>query len=173
VELESLCVNRSSPRTMTKVELGGKLPDFSLPASGAAHDDWSLSRDGLGQKLVIYFYPKDMTSGCTRESQDFRDHHAALRRARVQVIGISRDTLASHEKFRQKESLPFPLLSDADETVCRLFDVIREKNMYGRKLMGVERSTFLVDAKGVLRQEWRKVKVPGHVEEVLEAAKSL
>jgi peroxiredoxin Q/BCP len=158
---------------MPKVELGRKLPDFSLPASGAAHPAWSLAKDARGQKLVIYFYPKDMTSGCTRESQDFRDHHAALRRAGIQVVGISRDTLASHDKFRQKESLPFPLLSDADETVCRLFDVIREKNMYGRKMMGVERSTFLIDSKGVLKQEWRKVKVPGHVEEVLEAAKSL
>jgi thioredoxin-dependent peroxiredoxin len=161
---------------MPKVELGRKLPDFSLPARGAALETWSLAKDGpphSGQKLVIYFYPKDMTSGCTRESQDFRDRHAALRRAQIQVIGISRDSLASHDKFRQKESLPFALLSDPEETVCRLFDVIREKNMYGRKVMGIERSTFLIDSKGVLRQEWRKVKVPGHVEEVLEAAKSL
>jgi peroxiredoxin Q/BCP len=161
---------------MPKAELGKKLPDFSLPASGAAQPVWSLAKDGpaaTGQKLVIYFYPKDMTSGCTRESQDFRDQQAAFLRLRTQVIGISRDALASHDKFRQKESLPFPLLSDADEKVCRLFDVIREKNMYGRKVMGIERSTFLIDSKGVLKQEWRKVKVPGHVEEVLEAAKSL
>jgi thioredoxin-dependent peroxiredoxin len=158
---------------MPKVELGRKLPDFALPASGAAQDTWRLSKDGLGETLVLFFYPKDMTSGCTRESQDFRDRHAALRRAGIRVAGISRDSLASHDKFRQKESLPFPLLSDADETVCRLFDVIREKNLYGRKVMGVVRSTFLIDSKGVLRQEWRKVKVPGHVEEVIEAAKSL
>jgi peroxiredoxin Q/BCP len=157
---------------MPKPELGARVPDFSLPAAPGG-GRWSLAKDGLGESLVIYFYPKDMTAGCTRESQDFRDRHAAFRRAHVRVIGISRDPLGLHEKFREKESLPFPLLSDADETVCKLFDVIKEKSLYGRKYLGVERSTFLLDSKGVLRQQWRKVKVPGHVEEVLEAAKSL
>ncbi len=147
-----------------------KVPDFSLPVTGG--ETWRL-KDAAGQKLVIYFYPKDMTSGCTRESQDFRDLYAAFRKAGTQIVGISRDTIASHEKFKTKESLPFPLLSDQDEKVCKLFDVIQEKSLYGRKYMGIERSTFLLDEKGVLRQEWRKVKVPGHAEEVLEAAKSL
>lgn len=155
---------------MPKVEPGAKVPPFSLPATGG--DIWRL-KDAAGRVLVIYFYPKDMTSGCTRESQDFRDLHPAFRKAGVQVVGISRDSIASHEKFKAKETLPFTLLSDEKEEVCKLFDVIREKSLYGRKYLGIERSTFLVDPKGVLRREWRKVKVPGHAEEVLEAAKSL
>ncbi len=155
---------------MAKVAIGKKVPDFSLPATGGT--TWSLA-DAAGSKLVIYFYPKDMTSGCTREAQAFRDLYPAFRRARVQIVGISRDSIASHEKFREKERLPFPLLSDEKEKVCRLFDVIREKTLYGRRHMGIERSTFLLDAEGVLRREWRKVKVDGHAEEVLEAAKSL
>jgi peroxiredoxin Q/BCP len=155
---------------MPEVKIGAKVPDFTLPATGG--ETWRL-KGAAGHTLVIYFYPKDMTSGCTRESQDFRDLHAAFRKAGVQIVGISRDSVASHEKFRTKESLPFPLLSDADEKVCKLFDVIKEKSLYGKKYLGIERSTFLLDGKGVLRQEWRKVKVPGHAEEVLEAAKSL
>ena len=155
---------------MPKIAPGAAVPDFSLPAT----DGGSFRlKNAAGHPLVIYFYPKDMTSGCTRESQDFRDLHAAFRKAGVEVVGISRDSIASHEKFRTRERLPFALLSDADEKVCKLFDVIREKSLYGRKYLGVERSTFLLDAKGVLRREWRKVKVPGHAEEVLEAAKSL
>jgi thioredoxin-dependent peroxiredoxin len=114
-----------------------------------------------------------MTSGCTRESQDFRDLHAAFRKAGAQIVGVSRDSVTSHEKFKEKEKLPFELLSDADEKLCKAFDVIKEKTLYGRKYLGVERSTFLLDAAGILRREWRKVKVPGHAEEVLEAAKSL
>ncbi len=156
---------------MPKVALDSKIPAFSLPATGS-DATWSL-KDAAGRKLVIFFYPKDMTSGCTLEAQGFRDQAAAFRRAGTDIVGISRDSLKSHEKFCLKEQLPYPLLSDADERVCRLFDVIQEKSLYGRKYMGVERSTFLVDAKGVLRREWRKVKVNGHVEEVLEAAKSL
>ena len=155
---------------MPKVAPGAKVPPFSLPATGG--DSWRL-KDAAGRVLVIYFYPKDMTSGCTRESQDFRDLHAAFRKAGVEVVGISRDTVASHDKFKAKEALPFTLLSDEKEEVCKLFDVIKEKSLYGRKYLGIERSTFLIDSKGVLRQEWRKVKVPGHAEEVLEAAKSL
>jgi peroxiredoxin Q/BCP len=155
---------------MAKVAPGAVVPDFSLPATGGG--SFRL-KDAAGRALVIYFYPKDMTSGCTRESQDFRDLHAAFRKANVGIVGISRDSIASHEKFKAKERLPFTLLADADEKVCRLFDVIREKSLYGRKYLGIERSTFLLDTKGVLRREWRKVKVPGHAEEVLEAAKSL
>ena len=155
---------------MPKVALGTKVPDFFLPATGGG--TFSL-KDASGRLLVVYFYPKDMTSGCTRESQDFRDLHTAFRKAGADIVGISRDSLASHEKFTAKERVPFALLSDADERVCKLFDVIREKSLYGRKYLGIERSTFLIDGKGVLRREWRKVKVPGHAEEVLEATRSL
>ncbi len=153
------------------VAVGKKVPAFSAAITGS-DAKWKLA-DAAGEKLVLYFYPKDMTAGCTRESQDFRDRHAAFRKAKVRIIGVSRDSLKSHDKFREKEGLPFELLSDEDEKVCRLFDVIREKTLYGRKYMGVDRSTFLIDAEGILRREWRGVKVPGHVEEVLEAAKSL
>ena len=157
---------------MAKVTVGRKVPAFSAAITGKDAAKWKLA-DAAGEKLVLYFYPKDMTGGCTRESQDFRDHQAAFRKAKVRVLGISRDSLKSHDKFRDKEKLPFDLLSDEDETVCNLFDVIKEKSLYGRKYMGVDRSTFLIDADGVLRQEWRGVKIPGHVEAVLEAAKSL
>jgi peroxiredoxin Q/BCP len=153
------------------VTVGKKVPAFSAAITGG-DVKWKLA-DAAGEKLVIYFYPKDMTTGCTKESQDFRDHQAAFRRAKVRVMGVSRDSLKSHDKFREKEKLPFDLLSDEDEKVCRLFDVIQEKTLYGRKYMGVVRSTFLIDAHGILQREWRGVKVPGHVEEVLEAAKSL
>jgi len=151
-------------------KVGSKPADFSIPVTGGG--SWRL-KDAGGEKLVIYFYPKAMTTGCTRESQDFRDLHARFRRAGVRIVGISRDSVASQEKFKAKEQLPFELLSDADEKACKAFDVIKEKSLYGRKYLGIERSTFLLDAAGVLRQEWRKVKVPGHAEEVLEAAKSL
>ena len=153
------------------VTVGKKVPAFSAAITGS-DEKWKLA-DTAGEKLVLYFYPKDMTTGCTKESQDFRDHHAAFRKAKVRVMGVSRDSLKSHDKFREKEKLPFDLLSDEDEKVCRLFDVIREKTLYGRKYMGVDRSTFLIDARGTLQREWRAVRVPGHVEEVLEAAKSL
>ncbi len=155
---------------MGKVAMGKALPPFTLASTSGK--PWSPA-DAAGSKLVVYFYPKDMTSGCTLESQQFRDLNGAFRRAGVEIVGVSRDSLASHRKFREKERLPFELLADEDEKVCRLFDVIREKSLYGRKYMGIERSTFLFDAQGVLRREWRKVKVQGHAEEVLEAAKSL
>jgi peroxiredoxin Q/BCP len=156
------------------VTVGKKVAAFSATVANGktGGGTWKVA-DAAGETLVLYFYPKDMTSGCTKESQDFRDQHAAFRRAKIRVIGVSRDSLKSHDKFREKEKLPFELLSDEDETVCRLFDVIREKQLYGRKYMGIDRSTFLIDGKGVLQREWRGVKVPGHVEEVLEAAKSL
>ena len=146
------------------------MPDFTTLATDG--EKWRL-KDAAGKKLVIYFYPKDMTAGCTKESQDFRDLALAFRKAGTQIVGVSRDSVASHAKFTEKEQLPFPLLSDTDEQLCKLFDVIKEKSLYGKKYLGIERSTFLLDGKGVLRQEWRKVKVPGHAEEVLEAAKSL
>ncbi len=155
---------------MAKITPGAKVPDFSLPATGGG--PFRL-KDAAGRALVVYFYPKDMTSGCTRESQDFRDLHGAFRKAGADIVGISRDSMSSHEKFKAKERLPFALLSDENERVCKLFDVIREKSLYGRKFLGIERSTFLIDAQGVLRREWRKVKVPGHAEEVLEATRSL
>ena len=153
---------------MPKVAVGKKVPEFSLPATGGK--DW---KPGKGEKLVLYFYPKDMTTGCTLESRQFRDLHAAFRKAKTSVAGVSRDSIASHEKFKTKESLPFELLSDEDEKLCKMFDVIKMKSLYGRKFMGIERSTFLIDGGGVLRREWRKVKVPGHAAEVLEAAKAL
>jgi peroxiredoxin Q/BCP len=152
------------------VKIGAKIKEFTLPVSGGGN--WSL-KEAAGRKLALYFYPKDMTSGCTRESQDFRDLYGAFRKAGVEVVGVSRDSVKSHDKFIEKEKLPFPLLSDEDEKLCKMFDVIQEKSMYGRKYLGIERSTFLLDGAGVLQREWRKVKVPGHAEEVLEAAKSL
>jgi thioredoxin-dependent peroxiredoxin len=152
------------------VELSKKVPAFKADATGGG--TFSLA-DARGANLVVYFYPRDSTPGCTREGQDFRDNYGRFKRAATQVVGVSRDSLASHEKFSAKQDFPFPLLSDPDETLCRLFDVIREKNMYGRKVMGIERSTFLIDAAGKLRREWRKVKVDGHVDEVLEAVREL
>jgi peroxiredoxin Q/BCP len=155
---------------MSKIKAGSKVPQFSLPMTGGG--TWSL-KDAAGRKLVIYFYPRDMTSGCTRESQEFRDLERAFRKAGTLIVGVSRDSVASHDKFAAKESLAFPLLADTDEKLCKLFDVIKQKSLYGRKYLGVERSTFLLDASGHLRQEWRKVKVPGHAEEVLEAAQRI
>lgn len=155
---------------MSAPETGKVVPDFSLPATG---DKRVKIRDLRGKPVVLYFYPRDNTPGCTSEAQDFRDLHAKFRRAGAVVLGVSRDSVASHEKFKAKHDLPFDLLADEDEKVCRKFDVIKEKNMYGRKVMGVERSTFLIDDKGKLRKEWRKVRVKGHVEEVLEALKAL
>ncbi|HSQ68476.1 MAG TPA: peroxiredoxin [Steroidobacteraceae bacterium] len=152
------------------VKLDRKVPDFSLPSTGGS--PWKLSTV-TGRKLVLYFYPKDNTSGCTKEGQAFAELYPQFRKARIEVVGISPDSLASHEKFKAKYDFPFELLADEDRKVCTLFDVYKEKSMYGRKYMGVERSTFLVDAEGVLRREWRKVKVPGHAEEVLAAARAL
>jgi len=152
------------------VGVGKKLPAFSLPRSDGSV--WKTSDVAAG-KLVLYFYPKDMTPGCTLEGQDFRDLHAQFKRAKTTVLGVSKDSCARQAKFRAKEKFPFELLSDEDEKVCRLFDVIREKSLYGRKFMGIERSTFLFGADGKLAREWRKVRVAGHAAEVLEAAKSL
>ena len=150
--------------------IGKRIPAFTLPATG--EKEISLS-DFKGKKLVIYFYPKDSTPGCTTEGQDFRDNYLKFKRARTEILGVSRDSIASHEKFKTKQAFNFDLISDQEEELCNIFDVIKEKNLYGKKHMGIERSTFLIDEKGVLRQEWRKVKVAGHVEEVLAAVKAL
>ena len=152
------------------VILGRTVADFALPRTGGGL--WRL-REARGSKLVLYFYPRDNTPGCTLEGQQFAALHARFAKVGCAIVGISRDSLAAHEKFRDKMHFPFPLLSDEDEQVCRQFDVIRKKNMYGREVMGIERSTFLLDAGGVLRQEWRKVKVEGHAQAVLDAASAL
>jgi peroxiredoxin Q/BCP len=150
--------------------VGKKVGSFTVATTANAK---LSSKDLLGAPYVLYFYPKDDTPGCTLEGKDFRDHHDRFERVHTRVIGVSRDSLASHAKFCAKYEFPFELAADTDETLCRMFDVIKEKNMYGRKVLGVERSTFLVDAAGVLRREWRKVKVDGHVAEVLAAASEL
>jgi peroxiredoxin Q/BCP len=155
---------------MAQAAVGKKLPAFNADATG---DQKIRSTDLKGGPAVLYFYPKDDTPGCTLEGQDFRVNHARFRKLNATVLGISRDSIASHEKFKAKFKFPFELLSDSDEKLCKLFDVIKEKNMYGKKVFGIERSTFLVDKDGVLRREWRKVKVDGHVQEVLEAVKAL
>ena len=144
--------------------------DFKAEATG---DTAVRLKDLRGQNVVLYFYPKDSTPGCTQEGQDFRDLHAKFRRQKTVIFGISRDSLASHEKFKAKQDFPFELISDPDEALCKQFDVIKEKKLYGRTFMGIERSTFLIDKDGKLRQEWRKVKVKGHAEEVLDAVRSL
>jgi len=152
------------------VTIGKKVANFSLPATG---DKTVSLKDFKGKNLVVYFYPKDNTPGCTLEGQNFRDLYPRFVEAGTDILGVSRDSLKMHENFRAKQSFPFDLLSDSDEELCRQFDVIHEKNMYGRKVMGVVRSTFLIDGDGVLRHEWRKVKVKGHAEEVLDAARAL
>lgn len=150
------------------VQVGKKVSAFKLPATG----EQTISLSGLkGKNIVLYFYPKDNTSGCTREGQDFRDNIAKFKRQNCIILGVSRDTIRSHENFKTKQKFPFDLLSDTEEELCKLFDVIKLKNMYGKKLPGIERSTFLINDKGVLKQEWRKVKVDGHVDEVLAAVK--
>jgi thioredoxin-dependent peroxiredoxin len=152
------------------VSVGKKVSGFKLPATGGE----TLALSGFaGKNLVVYFYPKDNTPGCTQEGQDFRDLYDQFRKKNCDIVGISRDSVRSHEGFKEKYGFPYPLLSDSEEEVCRQFDVIQEKNMYGRKVMGIERSTFLIDSKGVLRREWRGVKVKGHAAEVLDALTEL
>lgn len=154
---------------MSKIEIGKKAPPFTLAGTGGT---WSLE-DGKGSAVIIYFYPRDNTSGCTQEGLDFAALNAQFKRSKAVVLGISPDSVASHEKFKKKMAFPFELLSDPDQKVCNLYGVYKEKSMYGRKYMGVERSTFLIDAGGVLRHEWRKVKVKDHAEAVLAAVKAL
>ena len=143
--------------------------DFECAATG---DKTIRLKTLRGKKVVLYFYPKDSTPGCTAEGQDFRDLHTKFKSQNTIILGASRASLASHEKFKATQSFPFDLLSDPDEKLCKQFDVIREKMLYGRKFMGVERSTFLIDANGKLRQEWRKLKVKGHADEVLQSVKN-
>jgi peroxiredoxin Q/BCP len=152
--------------TMT-VEIGKPMPPCSVPAtSGLTFSPESAQ----GKKLVLYFYPKDMTPGCTAESGEFRDHIEAFTQANTLIVGVSRDTLKSHDNFRSKLELPFELVADTEEQLCMLFGVMKMKNMYGKQVRGVERSTFLFDSSGILVKEWRGLKVPGHVTEVLQAA---
>ncbi|MBI3774970.1 MAG: thioredoxin-dependent thiol peroxidase [Gammaproteobacteria bacterium] len=154
----------------SKVSIGNAVPNFELPATS----EQAIALAALkGKKVVLYFYPKDATPGCTIESQNFRDAQDQFKRAGAVILGVSRDSLKSHEKFKENECLPFELLSDEDETLCELFGVMKLKNMYGKQVRGIERSTFLIDASGVLRQEWRGVKVDGHVNEVLKAVNNL
>ncbi len=155
---------------MSAPRLNRVVADFSAQATG---DKTFRLKDLRGSNVVLYFYPKDNTPGCTTEGRDFAALHARFRRAGTHIFGVSRDSVASHEKFRDKQGFPFDLLSDPEEKLCRKFDVIQEKSLYGRKFMGVVRSTFLIDKDGKLRQEWRNVKVKGHAEEVLEAVRNL
>ncbi len=152
------------------LEIGDRIPDLTLPATG----ERNLSLRKLkGKALVVYFYPKDNTPGCTQEGQDFRDLYPQFVKAGAEIVGVSRDSVRSHENFAAKFEFPFSLISDTDEAACTAFDVIKEKSLYGRKYLGVDRSTFLFDAKGVLRQQWRGVKVKGHAQAVLESVQAL
>jgi peroxiredoxin Q/BCP len=154
---------------MSKIDIGKKAPQFTLEGTGGSR---SLS-DAAGSAVVIYFYPRDNTPGCTQEGEDFAAAYPLFKKAKALIFGISADSMASHEKFKEKMGFPFELLSDPDKKICKLYDVIQEKSMYGKKFLGIERSTFLIDGKGVLRQEWRKVKVNGHAAAVLAAVKAL
>ncbi len=155
---------------MSQVETGKKVPDFSgLATSGM---EFKLS-NYKGSPVLLYFYPRDNTPGCTQEGKDFRDHYAEFEQKGIKIFGISRDGIKAHENFKAKYDFPFELISDKDETICKLFDVIKEKKMYGKTHMGIERSTFLIDADVVLVKEWRKVKVKEHIVQLLEAIKDL
>ncbi|MHB8534963.1 MAG: peroxiredoxin [Sulfuricaulis sp.] len=155
---------------MKKAVTGKIVPDAEIPITGGKA---RRLHDLKGKFAVLYFYPRDDTPGCTLEGQDFRDRYDRLKKLKTVVYGISRDSLASHEKFKAKHKFPFDLIADEDEKLCRLFDVIREKSLYGRKYLGVDRSTFILDPDGVLRREFRGVKVKGHVDEVIEEIKKL
>ena len=147
------------------IEIGSKIPQFSATTTDG---EFSLS-DRLDGRLVLFFYPRDNTSGCTMENEEFRDLHPRFLAAKAQVIGVSRDTLQSHLKFAAKLNLPFPLIADPKEEICNLFDVMRTKNMYGKQVRGIERSTFVLSQEGILEHQWRKVKPPGHASEVLRS----
>ena len=155
---------------MSTTPIGAPAPDFDSAITSGGQQRLS---DLKGRKLVLYFYPRDNTPGCTLEGQNFRDLHEDFSAANAVILGVSRESIRSHNNFRAKFDFPFDLLSDPDETLCNAYGVIVEKSMYGRKYMGVDRSTFLIDEDGVLRREWRKVKVKGHADEVLEAVRSL
>ena len=153
-----------------KVKIGKKVPEFDLPSTGNKSVKLSQLK---GKNKIIYFYPKDSTPGCTIEAQNFRDNMRKFSSLNVIILGVSRDKITSHERFKKNQKLPFDLLSDVDEKLCKIFDVLKEKNMYGKKFIGIERSTFLIDEKGILRYEWRKVKVKEHVQDVLQKLKKL
>jgi len=155
---------------MSSPELDKKAPTFNLPSTGDKNVDSSYL---IGQHLVIFFYPRDATPGCTTEAQDFRDALKKFSQLNTVIFGVSQDSITSHEKFRNKHDMGFDLLSDESGDLCEKYDVIKLKKMYGKEFMGIERSTFLIDAEGILRSEWRKVKVPGHVDEVLDAVKTI
>ncbi len=169
VRLQCTC-EHTEPDMSRKVSLDQPVPDATLKLTG---DQTRKLSDFKGKNLVLYFYPKDDTPGCTTEGQDFRDQHKRFRKLDVEILGVSRDSLASHEKFRAKHKFPFDLVADEDEKLCKLFNVIKEKSLYGRKYLGVDRSTFIIDRQGVLRREFRGVKVTGHVQEVLEEIEKL
>ncbi len=152
------------------LESGDKVPNFNLPINGGGK---LALKDLKGKKTVMYFYPKDMTPGCTTEAQDFRDRIEDFEKAGAMVVGVSKDSVKRHDNFVEKQNLPFQLISDEDGTLCEDFGVWVEKNMYGRKYMGIQRATFVIDAKGVIRHAWPKVKVKGHADEVLDVVKNL
>ena len=154
---------------MSSISVGAKVSDFTIPTTGGDFRLGALKKENL----VVYFYPRDNTPGCTLEGSDFRDLAAAFGRANTVILGISTDTIESHLRFKDKMKFPFELGSDEDRAIARLFGVWKQKNMYGKKMMGIERSTFLIDAKSVLRHEWRKVRVAGHAGQVLAAARGL
>ncbi len=153
-----------------KVEVGKKVPEFERPSTDGGTTKLSSLK---GKTVVLYFYPKDATSGCTIEGQNFRDMNDKFKRAGAVILGVSRDDMKSHDKFKTAECFPFELLSDEDELLCEMFGVMKMKNMYGKQVRGIERSTFLIDGQGILRKEWRGVKVEGHVAEVLDEVKAL
>ena len=155
---------------MVTPKVGKKSPVFKGECTGNKRADLSEHK---GQKVILYFYPKDNTPGCTSEGQDFRDLFKEFKKLNAVIYGLSRESIKSHENFKLKQSFPFELISDVDEKICKQYDVIKEKSMYGRKYLGIDRSTFLINEKGVLVKEWRKVKVKGHVEEVLKEVNSL
>ena len=155
---------------MTSLTLGSPAPNLDMPSTGNKTVNLSHYR---GRFVVLYFYPKDNTPGCTQEGRDFRDHWEQFEALNAVVLGVSRDSVRAHENFKSKQEFPFDLLSDPDESLCRQFDVIKMKNMYGKQVRGIERSTFLIDDKGVLRNEWRKISVKGHVAEVLQVLSEL
>ncbi|MDR3323356.1 MAG: peroxiredoxin [Zoogloeaceae bacterium] len=159
---------------MSRLPIDAPVADFTLPAVGAVADGAPFTLSARRGKIVaLYFYPRDSTPGCTTEAQQFRDLYPEFLQAGAEVVGVSRDSLKSHANFRAKQTLPFLLLSDPEETLCQQFDVIKQKNMYGKSVRGIERSTFVIDAHGILRREWRGVKVPGHAQDVLNFVKSL
>ncbi len=155
---------------MKPVQLNQSVPDFTFDSTEGLQRPFHELK---GKTVVLYFYPKDNTSGCTCEAENFRDHYSAFQKKDAVILGVSRDSLNSHKKFKESLQLPFELISDKNENLCQLFDVIKPKKMYGKPVRGIERSTFLIDSAGILRHEWRKVKVPGHVDEVLQFTSSM